>query len=154
MCERCGRTNVNHWFLHQVSDESWMFGIRDIWLCSRCIEVSEEVLGFVDKECLNSMEVCRLINGFETCDFKECFSKQKFGATRPERCNYKARECSFWSFTIYNALRKLEKKGKVQSIKCRFWDRTPMQSDLFRFWFTKEESFHNRISRQRLDAYI
>ena len=65
--------------------------------------------------CLNSMEVCRVINGFAPSDFRDCYPRGDFKfATRPERCAWKTRGCRVWSLKVYSTLRQLELAGKVR----------------------------------------
>ena len=114
-CDVCGRPD-NHFFL-----EPTKLGI-DIWRCRRCITLEFELLGFLGNKCLNSMEICRLLNGFEARDVQGCYN-QGFGfVTRPERCSFKERGCTFWSLKVYNALRKAEKNGWIKSVKMRWKD--------------------------------
>ena len=152
-CDNCGR-QTRHVFTRYVKDPEWLGGYRELWICPKCIDLKLELLEWLKGKCLNTMELCRLINGYEKDDFKVCYGGQKFGITRPERCNYKKNGCTFWSFQIYNALRKLEEKGLIHSKKVRFWDRTPLRTDLFRFWFIDPKDFRERVQKQTLEAYL
>ena len=104
------------------------------------------------------MEICRLINGFEADDYQVCYKGRKFSyQTRPERCNYKENGCAFWSLTVYNALRKLEKKGLIYSEKTVFWDKRKGKGrklDIFRFWFINREAYIKRVEKQKLTGYL
>lgn len=156
-CHICGREQ-GHFFLHQIPDPTWAFGVKDVWTCHRCIYLPKELLGFIGDECLNSMEICRLLNGFEKDDFGPCYVHKGFSfKTRPERCNYKERGCYIWSFTVYNALRDLEDLGVLHSIKMRWFDKRKgrgKRTDVFRFWFKTREAFQRRIRSQQLDNYL
>jgi len=156
VCDVCGRPSP-HFFLNPVKDETWVFGARDVWVCHRCIYLRHHLLGFIADKCLNSMEICRLLNGFEQDDFEGCYAKRGFAyVTRPERCNHKERGCVFWSLTVYNALRKLESKGRISSAKTIFFDKRKgrgKRMDMFRFWFISEEAYKRRVLAQKLDGY-
>jgi len=109
--------------------------------------------------CLNSMEVCRIVNGFEKNDFRDCYPRGDFRfVTRPERCEYKTRGCNYWSLTIYQELRKLERKNLIKSKKARTYDGGNNQSfkhtDIFRFWFILTDEFDKRVTSQTLISYI
>jgi len=157
-CDICGR-EADQFFLRQVKDDDWKWGYRDVWICWRCVAIKLQIYEWLKSEgCLNSMEVCRLLNGFEKDDFRPCFAGRQFGAiTRPERCNYKERGCHFWSLTVYNALRKLEEKRLIFSEKTIFWDKRKgygKRFDVFRFWFINRKEYRKRIMSQKIDGYI
>jgi len=153
-CDLCG-LEADRFFLRRVRAEGWKWGFKDVWSCWRCVDVPLQIKEILEGQgCLNSMEVCRILNGFEREDFKGCYANNTFGVTRPERCNHEERGCHFWSFTVYKALHKLEDKGLIQSTKRRFWDRTPMRTDIFRFWFVSEEAYTQRIVVQTMDGYV
>lgn len=141
VCDVCGEPD-EHFFLEPTSD-------MDIWRCRHCVTLEFELLGFLTDKCLNSMEVCRLINGFETRDVEGCYVHGFGFVTRPERCNFKERGCTFWSLVVYNALRKAEKNGWIKSVKMRWADDRRghgKRTDVFRFWFKDEEAFRKRIA--------
>ena len=110
--------------------------------------------------CLNSMEVCRVVNRFEPGDFRGCYPTGDFAfKTRPERCEWKARNCDVWSLKVYNALRSMQKSGQIQSRKCRARDASKrnksfQNTDIFRFWFTEPKHFEKRIVSQTLIPYL
>lgn len=158
VCDVCGR-DADQFFLRTVKAEGWKYGYKDVWSCWRCINLAVQIKEWLESEaCLNSMEVCRLLNGFQRDDFGGCYANRGFAfITRPERCNYKERGCHFWSLTVYNMLRRLEKNGSVQSEKTRFWDKRKGQGkrlDVFRFWFIDREAYTQRVLRQKLDGYL
>jgi hypothetical protein len=158
VCDICGR-EADQYFLRQVRDDNWKWGIRDVWVCWRCIDIGLQLKEWIESEgCLNSMEVCRLLNGFEKDDFDDCYAERGFAfITRCERCNHKERGCHFWSLTVYNELRKLEEKGVLHSEKTRFWDKRKGQGrrlDLFRFWFINREDYKNRVLKQKIEGYL
>jgi len=158
-CDICGNPNPKHVFLRRVKAEDWKFGFKDVWSCQNCIDLCLELKEILEGEgCLNSMEVCRILNGFERDDFKGCYANRKFAyITRPERCNHKERGCVFWSLTVYNALRKLEAKGIIASQKTTHYDNRKgkgLKLDVFRFWFINRQDFINRIEKQKLTGYI
>lgn len=157
ICDVCGQES-NHFFLNQVKDDTWKWGIRDVWVCHRHINLRLELLDFIGSQCLNSMEICRLLNGFESDDFKGCYAGREFAfITRTERCNYKEQGCTFWSLTVYNALRELERKRLIHSVKTRFFDKRQgggKRLDVFRFWFRDYEAYEKRVLRQRLEWYF
>lgn len=112
-----------------------------------------------EEGCLNSMEVCRIINGFEFDDFRDCYPRGDFQfKTRPERCQHKTRGCRFWSLSVYKALRQLWKKEVIQSIKCRAKDKGNNSSfkntDIFRFWFIQYVDFYNRVLVHTLVPFL
>lgn len=155
VCDLCGR-GADQFFLRTVKDGE---GFKDVESCWRCIDLKVQIKEWIESEgCLNSMEVCRLLNGFERDDFEGCYAERGFAfVTRPERCNHKERGCHFWSLTVYNALRKLEDKGLIQSEKTRFWDKRKGQGrrlDLFRFWFINREDYEKRVLRQKMEGYV
>ena len=111
--------------------------------------------------CLNSMEVCRAINGFDIKEAKACYPQRhmsifNFGGTHPQRCTAGLRGCAFWSLEVYKQLRRLWRQGKVQSVKMRFWDGGRQKSinltDLFRFWFLDKEAFESMVTSQLAKA--
>ena len=109
--------------------------------------------------CLNSMEVCRVVNGFEPDDFRDCYPRGDFEfKTRPERCEFEARGCKYWSLKVYSALRTLENRRWIFSEKCRARDggNNPSfkHTDIFRFWFLTRESFEERILSQTLIPHM
>jgi hypothetical protein len=112
----------------------------------------------VQKGCLNSMEVCRVLNGFGRDDFTGCYAHRRFAyVTRPERCNHIERSCCFWSLKVYNALRWLERKRVLQSVKTLHYDKRKGKGkrfDLFRFWFIHPEAYESRINKQKLTGYL
>jgi hypothetical protein len=111
------------------------------------------------------MEICRRLNGIGLwTDFQdakehpeECVKGQKFGEKRKwgeTNCRAKENGCVFHYCDVYRYLKRLEKKGIIHSIKTRFWDRTPLRTDTFRFWFINCEAYHNRVEKQKLTAYL
>jgi len=120
------------------------------------------ILATLHGRALNSMEVCRAINGFKIDSFDECYSTErirKFGyETHLERCDYQERGCKVWSLTVYQALRKLERKGKVRSLKMKWFDKrqggsNEIKLDLFRFWFREKKDLANRLIRD-IETYF
>ncbi len=157
-CDNCGRESTRI-FVREVPDSTWEGGFREVWLCHRCIDLSREILEWIEYEgCLNTMEVCRLLNGFDKDDFQGCYANRKFAyVTRPERCNYKERGCVFWSLDIYNELRKLESRGRIKSVKTIHYDNRKGKGkrlDVFRFWFINPQDYIQRIEKQKLTGYI
>jgi len=156
-CDICGRDSP-HFFLNQVKDETWVFGVRDVWVCHRCVDLPHQLLGFIADKCYNSMEICRLLNGFEADNYQVCYAGRKFSyQTRPERCNHKENGCVFWSLTVYNALKKLEQKGLIHSEKTMHYDNRKGKGkrlDNFRFWFIDREAYEKRVLKQKIEGYI
>ena len=139
--------------------KDWKWGFKDVWSCWRCIDLAVQIREILEGAgCLNSMEVCRVLNGFDKEDFEGCYAERGFAfVTRPERCNHKERGCHFWSLTVYNKLRVLENKRLVHSEKTRFWDKRKGQGrrlDLFRFWFIERREYERRILRQKIEGYL
>jgi hypothetical protein len=129
--------------------------------------VQREILETLKGEgCLNTMEVCRRLNGVglwtDYQNAKEhpevCYNGRKFSyETRPERCNHKENGCVFWSFDVYDILRKMEEKGLIKSEKTIHYDHRKgkgLRLDTFRFWFINREAYHNRVEKQKLTAYL
>jgi hypothetical protein len=166
LCDSCGRES-SRIFVRDVPDASWKYGFRNVFLCHRCIDVKREILETLQGEgCLNSMEICRRLNGVglwsDYPDAKEhpevCYNGRKFSyQTRPERCNYKENGCVFWSLTVYNILRKMEQKGLIKSKRTIHYDNRKgrgLRQDVFRFWFIDEKAYLDRIEKQKLTAYM
>lgn len=128
-CDLCGRTS-DHFFVR------WERGDGELWSCKHCIDLGLQLWEFLDGKCLNGFEVCRLLNGVE--EASACHRGQQFGATRGWKCQSEPLGCTFHYTKVYAELRKLERRGVIQSKKRRFWDKTPMQTDVFRFWFIKK----------------
>jgi len=113
---------------------------------------------FSQHDCLNSMEVCRLINKQVKTnsieDAKACYPRNFGYVTRKERCLWRERGCQWFSLKVYQNLRVLEDKGELHSIKIKFWDggrsNNPNVTDVFRFWFKDPKAFQDRILRPLL----
>jgi len=112
--------------------------------------LEDQILEALENTALNSMEICRLINGIQ--DFRKCY-EYKDGAfaykTKPQRCAWRENGCQVWSFKVYNTLRKLQRKGKVKSILLRWFDKRAsgkgLKADVFRFWFIDKRGLANRL---------
>lgn len=118
------------------------------WACVNCIDLQKFVQEIVGEDCLNGMEVCRIFNGVE--DPRVCVLGHKFGVTRGWQncCNYQRLNCTFHYCRIYDALRYSQRKGKMLSLKTRFYDHATngtMKTDVFRFWFTDPKAFQTRV---------
>jgi len=108
-----------------------------------------QILSLLENTVMNSMEICRTINGIQ--DFRKCYGYDD-GAfaykTKPMRCAYRENDCQIWSFKIYNLLRQLQRKGKVKSILLRWFDKRSgkgLKADVFRFWFITKRGLANRL---------
>ena len=156
LCDSCSRLSSR--IFERIVDG------RSVFLCYRCIDVQREILETLKGEgCLNTMEICRRLNGvglWADCGKErpeECVKGQKFGEHRKwreTRCRAKENGCVFHYCDVYQYLKKLERKGIIHSIKTRFWDKTPLRTDTFRFWFINREAYHNRVEKQKLTAYL
>jgi len=96
----------------------------------------------------NSMEVCRIVNGFDWQDRSPCYTHGFGYVTRPHRCAYKERGCRYWSFKIYNKLRALERRGRIRSVKLRWFDGRRgrgLRLDEFRIFFIRRECLAKRL---------
>jgi len=147
LCDSCNR-EADHFFLRVKDDEEY-------WVCCRCVDLERDILEVLEGNCLNAAEICRIFNGVESPE--DCYKGQEFGAIRGWRksmCRSKENNCTFHYCNIYSLLRRLERNGKIRSVKTRFWDKTPLRTDLFRFWFRDYRTFESRVSRQKLDGYI
>ena len=120
----------------------------------------QEILQALEKHgCLNSIEVCRAINGRALDDYKFCYPRGDFAfKTRPERCLGRGNHCIPWSLTVYTQLRELERRRHIESRLTRFWDKGNNQSfkhtDLFRFWFIDQAAYEKRVLRHTLMVYM
>lgn len=164
-CDNCGRESTRI-FIRDVPDPTWKFGFRNVFLCHRCIDLFREIMEWLEQDgCLNTMEICRRLNAVgNPADFpdakehpEECVKGQKFGIKRKwreTRCRAKENDCVFHYCDVYQALKKLERKGRIHTVKVRFWDKTPLRTDLFRFWFIDREDYTNRVEKQNLTGYL
>jgi len=112
----------------------------------------ERVLWELENYAYNSMELCRMLNGLETFEFKGCHftTKEKPWGTSKCGCQGRVRGCKLLNSTLYSRLRRLEKLGKVRSIKLVWFDgRNPelngLKMDQFRFWFTNRAGLAARL---------
>ena len=147
LCDCCGKPS-KHFFLRLKGDD-------EFWIGSCCVNLKQDIKEVLEHQCLNSMEICRVFNGIDNPS--DCYLKQGFAfITRPERCNHKENNCTFWSLTIYNILRQLERKSLIYSKKIRFFDDRKgvgRRTDIFRFWFGNKENYRKRILLQTMDGY-
>ena len=156
LCDSCSRLSTH--IFERIVDG------RSVFLCHRCIDVQREILETLKGEgCLNTMEICRRLNGvglWADCGKEhpeECVKGQRFGEHRKwreTRCRTKENGCVFHYCDVYQYLKKLERKGIIHSIKTRFWDKTPLRTDTFRFWFINREAYLNRVEKQKLTEYL
>jgi len=118
------------------------------------MNLEDKILSLLENTAMNSMEICRAINGIQ--DFRLCYlptkddpNLGKFGYdTHKERCAFKVNRCKVWSLKVYNLLRKMQRKGKVKSILLRWFDKRHgkgLRADLFRFWFIEKRGLANRL---------
>jgi len=115
--------------------------------------IEKVVLRAIERTALNSMVICRIINGIPLNEYSRCFfgQKGKFVATIPERCRHRENQCNVWSFKVYAKLRSLEKRGLVKSTLLRWFDKKKKGKlsarglDKFRFWFTHPENLRKRL---------
>jgi len=98
---------------------------------------------------LNSMEVCRILNGFKKDSFSKCYPDEFSYETKNERCNKENRGCEVWSLTVYNQLRDMEERGEVKSLRMKWFDRrkgkNKIKTDKFRFWFLDFDQLIKRL---------
>ena len=93
-------------------------------------ELKAECLKTLQKHrIMNTMEVCRSINGLDWKDFHVCSAGQKFGVTRRSfgdstRCNWVSLGCQTDYWAVNGALRWLAKKELIHTKKMRFWEKT------------------------------
>ena len=139
ICDSCLKES-DHFFLKLVDQ-------REYWIGRCCIDLRQELCEELDDSCLNTMEICRIFNAVE--DPRECHKGQKFGAIRGWKCQSERLNCTIHYSKIYRLLRSLEKKQAIKSKKTRFWDRTPLKTDIFRFWFVRQENFDERILKPK-----
>jgi hypothetical protein len=78
---------------------------------------------------LNTVEICRLLNGRDKRDVDWCYKKQGYQITR-------------------------KRKGFINTKKMRFFDSWGNQTDIFRFWFINSKEFEDKILRQTLIPYL
>jgi len=117
----------------------------------------DKILGILRGNALHSMEVCRILNGIDLKDYKKCYRAPRLrrftfdmyatwgNATLPERCSFIENECYYWSLDVWNALRHLEKEGKIKSTSFRWFDKRGGKLDRFRFWFIDPEDLRKRL---------
>jgi hypothetical protein len=166
-CDNCGNPEPKIEFERLKVEHSWIGnpynpeGLRSFFVCERCLDKEQyikELLSIEFYGCLNSMEVCRLLNGFEHDDFRGCYLNRKFAyVTRPERCNSKERGCWIWSLTVYNILRRMENRHIIQSEKTIHFDKRKgngKRLDVFRFWFIDREAYVQCVEKQKLTGYL
>jgi len=115
--------------------------------------IEKAILRAIEGTALNSMEICRIINGIPPDEYSRCFFGQrgKFVATIPERCRHRENQCDVWSLKVYTTLRGLEKRGVVRSALIRWFDKkqkgrlSARNLDKFRFWFVDPENLRKRL---------
>jgi len=111
---------------------------------------------------LNTIEVCRLLNGRDKEDFEYCYVGEPFGANRVAprfnagQCNNQKNECDPKYRTVWTQLGRMEEKGYLFSCKMRFYDKghKALATDEFRFWFLDKKEFQEKILRQTLIPYV
>ncbi len=130
------------------------------------MQLSIKILAILDiHRILNTMEVCRLLNGFGKRAVDVCYKGQgfTFGTREGEEAWGKGSMCNrenckvTWN-KIYRALGKLHRKGLIYTKKMRFYDHTPNRkgkcNDIFRFWYLDKDEFKEQILRQTLIPYV
>lgn len=112
---------------------------------------SELILSWLNDMALNTMEICRALNGIEPGYFRGCYKPFSYDK-KPDRCQHKDRCCDISSGAVDQRMRTLEKKGLVHSLKIRWFDgRDPgaaansIQLDNFRIYYTTRASLSRRL---------
>jgi len=103
------------------------------------------------KGAMNSMEVCRVLNGFPKDSFEKCYPNEFSYETKQKRCNHEERGCEVWSLTVYNQLRSLKENGRIKSIKMKWFDGrkgdSAVKTDIFRFWYVEPKQLGRMLIR-------
>ena len=111
--------------------------------------------------CLNTMEICRIVNGLGKDDYVKCslsFKEKPFrsGPISEEpyhSCQNRRNKCKIY----YTEVRRLLlKQPDVFTVKRLFWDhnRIDRKVDFFRFWFLDKQAYEDRIGKQTLDPHL
>lgn len=160
VCDVCGRPSP-HFFLRQVKDESYAWGVRDVWSCHRCIDQRLQVRELLEGEgCLNTTELCRLFNGYGKRDVRHCsstFKDKPFRGSVPyhlKPCNLCA--CTINHVKVRRILFQLLTRGQLETEKRLWWDHTRAKgicTDVFRFWFISRAAYRDRVLAQTLEGY-
>ena len=117
-------------------------------------DISEEtLLEYIKDYAYNGMEICRIINGFDPYDFKGCnySTKEKPFFSPKGGCRFEKRGCQFRYSLIYYRLNKLEKEGKIKSLKMKWFDSRDTGAvdyiplDLFRYYYIDQSLLATRL---------
>lgn len=119
------------------------------WLLARrIISILEE------NGCLNTMEICRILNGIEeNKGYSYCRRRfaEEAGRERTGFNRCMVSDCRIKYYQVHRICSWLARIGRIKTAKLRFWDRGGAHpTDLFRFWWIKEEDFHERILSKTL----
>lgn len=124
-------------------------------------EIATQILRILKGKVMNTMEVCRALNGGverEVCNSVSGFRIDKNGnkVNRSMMKICKGNGCKIHYFIVLKTLHNLLAEGKVKKRKMRFWDygTKGKRSDVFSFWYLDDELFHNQILRQTLEGYL
>ena len=114
-----------------------------------------DILALLADYAYNAYEICRILNGQDPRGFKGCFftTKEKaFGSHASDRCQWRKRACQVYSRAVDKALRSLERRGQVHSIKLRWFDgrnkgsgQGVLHTDLFRFYYVRRGGLARRL---------
>ena len=109
------------------------------------------ILRILEGYSLNTMEVCRLLNGLAPRNFQGCYFKFDLNRRGP-RCRFKERGCCVRSNSVDGTLRSLQRRGLVHSVKLRWFDgrskgaaKNSLQLDVFRFYYVSRPDLARRL---------
>jgi len=117
------------------------------------------ILKILNKEdiALNSMEICRALNDIDYTNFSICYPSEFSFETKNNRCLSEQNNCDVWSLDVYNRLKKLENKGRVRSLKLKWFDgregNENIVTDIFRFWFTERKQLGKRLTKDCFEHF-
>lgn len=117
----------------------------------------EEVVAVVkERGVLNTMQICRALNGRERCN--EGYFDGWRGNDRDLLRLCKENSCKIKYFEVLKKLRKMDKRGKIKSEKRWYYDKGyhyhgKKKIDLFRFYYVDDEVFYKRIIANTLEAW-
>lgn len=111
-----------------------------------------------DHRVLNTVEVCRCLNGRDPDDYIYCYNGQGFSndvrswdrlCQKPDCIDYRI---------IHGCLTVLKNRGIVLTTKMRFKDhatwRKGRATDIFRFWYLEKEDFVEMKLKHTLIPYL
>jgi len=106
--------------------------------------------------CLNTHEVCRLINGLPKGAVDKCsltFKEKPFGTQSNSRCGRIRNDCKVRYHTVWHCLMNMT---DIYSLRKRFWDKNKSgkRFDVFRFWTDNPTKYQVRIQAQTLEAHL